>query len=78
MSRLSQGLVGDGNAPAAIADHAIAFTTDDPGQTAADTTTIADGDGTIVLAEMLQMGEDISAKLNLVLAALRAAGVIKT
>ena len=78
MSRLSQGLVGDGNAPAAIADHAITFTTDDPGQTAADTTVIADGDGTIVLAEMLQMGEDISAKLNLVLAALRAAGVIKT
>jgi len=65
-----------GNQGSAIVDHSFVFTTDDPGLTAADATTIADGDATIVLAEMLQMGADLSAKLNAVIAVLESHGLI--
>jgi len=78
MSRVSQGLVGDTDAPAAIADHSFVFTTDDPGQTAASATTIADGDATVAVGEFTQLGLNLSAKINLILAALRANGSIQS
>ena len=59
-----------------IADHAIAYTTDDPGLTAANTTTFADGDGTLVTAEVLQAVTDLSAKINAILDVLEAHGLM--
>ena len=64
------------NAQTLIADHAIAYTTDDPGLTAANTTTIADGDGTVSTAEILQLGTDLSAKINAILDVLEAHGLM--
>jgi len=58
-----------------IADHSITYGTDNPGLTAADATAIADGDATIVLAEMLQLGTDLSAKINAIIAVLDAHGL---
>ena len=78
MSRVSQGLAGDTSAPAAITDHSFVFTTDDPGQTAASATTIADGDATVAVAEFTQVTLNLSAKINLILAALRANGTIQS
>ena len=60
-----------------IADQALAYTTDDPGLTAASTTTIADGDGTLVTAEVLQGFTDLSAKINAILDVLEAHGLMK-
>ena len=78
MSRVSKGLVGDTGAVAAIANHTFVYTTDDPSLTAASATTFADGDGTLVTAEVLQCFNDLSAKVNLILAALRDSGTIQT
>ena len=66
-----------GSAQTLIADHAIAYTTDDPGLTAANTTTFADGDGTLVTAEVLQLATDLSAKINAILDVLEAHGLMK-
>lgn len=66
-----------GSAQTLIADHALAYTTDDPGLTAANTTTIADGDGTLVTAEVLQGFTDLSAKINAILDVLEAHGLMK-
>lgn len=69
---------GDGmivDQQSAIADYTFTYTTDDPGITAGDSVTIADGD-TPTVAELLEMGEDLAAKVNAILAALRAHGLI--
>lgn len=66
------------NASTLIADHTIAYTTDDPGHTAADTTTIADGDAAAVpIAEFTQAITDLSAKINAILDVLEAHGLMK-
>ena len=59
-----------------IADHAIAYTTDDPGLTAASTTTFADGD-LAPAAEVHQLAVDLSAKINAILDVLEAHGLMK-
>ena len=59
-----------------IADMAIAYTTDDPGLTAASTLTIADGDGTLVTAEVLQGFTDLAAKINAILDVLEEHGLM--
>ena len=78
MARPSVGTPGDSGAKAAIADLTLTYTTDDPGQTAASTTTLADGDGGLVEAEIQQAILNIHAKINLILAALRDIGGIQT
>jgi hypothetical protein len=72
MSRVSDSLYGS-----AIADFTVAYTTDDPGITPNGTLTIADGDSaTVTRAEYNELAEEVAAKLNAILAALRASGVI--
>jgi len=78
MSRVSKGLAADSGAVAAIADLVLTYSTDDPGQTAATTTTLADGDGGLVEAEIQQAILNIHGKVNLILAALRDSGSIKS
>jgi hypothetical protein len=68
----SSGLVL-GTKSSAIADHVITWTANAP--TAASTQTIADGTGATD-AETAQSIQNINTKLNLVLAALRANGII--
>ena len=65
-----------GTQGAAIADLAITYTTDDPGVTPNSAIVIADGDGTLVTAEVMIAVEELVAKTNAVLAALRAHGLI--
>jgi len=65
-----------GTRGAAIADIAIAYATDDPGITVDGTINIADGDATLVTAEMMIAIEELMAKQNAVLAALRLHGLI--
>ena len=65
-----------GDRGAALTAHSFVYTTDDPGLTAADATTIADGDGTLVTAEMLQLGTDLSAKVNAIIDILETHGLI--
>ena len=64
------------NAQTLVADHAIAYTTDDPGLTAASTTTFADGD-LAPAAEVHQLAVDLSAKINAILDVLEAHGLMK-
>lgn len=71
MSRVSTAI--DPSSQAAILDYTITWTADEP--TAGSAATIADGD-TPTVAESGQAIADITAKLNLVLAALRTAGII--
>ena len=59
-----------------IADLSITYTTDDPGLSAASALTIADGDGTLVTAEVLQAITDIHAKINAILDVLEAHGLM--
>lgn len=66
-----------GSAQTLIADWTITYTTDDPGLTAADATVIADGDGTLVTAEVLQGFTDIQGKINAILDVLEAHGLMK-
>ena len=66
-----------GEAQTLIADLAITYTTDDPGLTAANTLTIADGDATVAVAEFLQAVTDIHAKINAILDVLEAHGLMK-
>ena len=65
-----------GPAQTLVADHAIAYTTDDPGLTAASTTTFADGD-LFPAAEAHQLAVDLSAKINAILDILEAHGLMK-
>jgi len=78
MSRTSVGLAGDVSAPAAIADFVITYTTDDPGTTANSAITFADGDAAMSAAEEYEWADELEAKINLILAALRDAGIIQT
>lgn len=85
MSRVSEGLYD-----AAIANLAalltVAYTTDNPGITPNGTLTIADGDAaTVTRAEYNELAEELEsalsavrAKVNDILTALRATGVIRT
>jgi len=66
-----------GAAQTLIADIALAYTTDDPGQSAADTTTIADGDSGLVEAEVEQAIINIHAKINAILDVLEEHGLMK-
>lgn len=59
-----------------LTDLSIVYTTDDPGLTAASALTIADGDGTLVTAEVLQGFTDIHAKVNAILDVLEAHGLM--
>jgi len=70
MSRVSDSLYGD-----TIADITVTYTTDDPGTVADSAITIADGDAVAGLAAAV---DEFEAKINEILAALRAAGVIKS
>jgi hypothetical protein len=87
MSRVSKGLAADPGAVAAIADLGalltVAYTTDAPSITPDGTYTIADGDATVSATERNELAEEcesafatVRTKLNLVLAALRDAGII--
>jgi hypothetical protein len=74
MSRVSKGLYG-----AAIADLTLVYTTDDPAITPNGTLTIADGDAaTVTRTEYNELAEEVFAKINEILDALEAAGVIGT
>lgn len=66
-----------GQAADHFADLALAYTTDDPGQTAADTITIADGDSGLVEAEVEQALLDIITKINAIIAVLEVHGLMK-
>ena len=72
----TSGLPQIGDRGAAVADIAIAYATDDPGITVDGTINIADGDATLVTAEMMIAIEELMAKVNAILAALRAQGLI--
>jgi hypothetical protein len=72
MSRVSKSLYG-----AAIADLTLTFTTDNPGLTADSTITIADGDS-ISSANTIAAIHELVSKINVMLAAMLAAGVIGT
>ena len=65
-----------GSAQAKLADLSITYTTDDPGLTAGDALTVADGD-TPTVAELLQGVHDIHAKVNGILDILEAHGLMK-
>lgn len=71
MSRVSEQLY-DG----AIADLSIVFTTDNPAITPDSTVTIADGDNASS-ANLLELGVELTAKVNAMLAAMRAVGILK-
>ena len=58
-----------------IADYTFAFTTDDPGITAGDSITIADGDA-VTNAELFEICVDLAAKLNAALDVLEAHGLM--
>ena len=73
MSRVSDSLYG-----ATIADLVVTFTTDDPGATANGTILVADGDATVTGAVVDEVATEVAAKINEILDALRAAGVIKS
>jgi len=64
---LRQSNVADA-AAATAAVLAIAYATDDPGVTVDGTINIADGDGTLVVAEVLTAIEELVAEHNLVVA----------
>lgn len=58
-----------------IADYTFTYTTDDPGLTAGDALTVADGD-TPTVAELLQGVHDLAAKVNGILDILEAHGLM--
>jgi len=60
-----------------IADLTMTFTTDDPGQSAADTVVIADGDATVAVAEFTQAILNLNTKINAILDVLEAHGLMK-
>lgn len=73
MSRVSDSLYN-----AAIPNLTVTFTTDDPGITANSQVTIADGDAAAVaVAEFNEFVVEVSTKMNAMLDAMRASGVIK-
>jgi len=72
----SSGFAQIGDRGSAITAHSFVYTTDDPGLTAASATTIADGDGTLVTAEVLQLATDLSAKVNAIIDILESHGLI--
>lgn len=59
-----------------VADLTIAYTTDDPGVTPNSAITFADGDGTLVTAEVVEAVEEIVAKVNAILDVLEAHGLM--
>lgn len=69
-------VLGGAAAAAAIADYTITWSADEP--SAGDSATIADGDVVGDANEAGQSIADITAKLNLILAALRTNGIIAT
>ena len=71
MSRVSANLAADGGA-GTLTDIAVAYTTDDPGITASDTITIADGDA---VADLAQVAEKLAAKINAINTLLQNAGI---
>jgi hypothetical protein len=70
MSRVSDSLYGS-----TIADLTVTFTTDNPNITANSAITIADGDN-ISAANTVEAIVELATKVNAILAAMRAAGVI--
>ena len=60
-----------------LADLSIVYTTDDPGQSAADALTIADGDATVAVAEFTQFVLNSTTKINAILDVLEAHGLMK-
>lgn len=77
MARISANIGADTDAPDAISNYTFAYTTDDPGVTAGDSITIADGDA-ITAAETMECLEDLAGKINTILAALRQVGIIES
>lgn len=73
MSRVSDSLYGS-----TIADITYTYTTDDPAITPNSVITIADGDAAMTRADFQEVAEEVVAKINTILAALRIAGVIKS
>lgn len=65
----------DGSQASAIADMITTYSSNDPSITPDGTITVADG-GTPTVDELLEFCEELSAKLDAVLAALRGAGII--
>lgn len=59
-----------------VADLTITYTTDDPGVTPNSAITFADGDGTLVTAEVIEAIEEIVAKVNAILDVLEAHGLM--
>lgn len=70
MSRVSDSLYGS-----TIADLTVTFTTDNPNITANSAITIADGDN-ISAANTVEAIVELATKVNTILAAMRAAGII--
>jgi len=66
-----------GEAQTLIADLTMTYTTDDPGQSAADTVVIADGDATVAVAEFTQAILNLNTKINAILDVLEAHGLMK-
>jgi hypothetical protein len=69
MSRISAGLAGDNAAPAVGASAlgtqlTITYTTDDPGTSPNGAATIADGDATLVTAEIVAFIDEVEFSLN--------------
>lgn len=65
-----------GEAQAKLTDLSITYTTDDPGLTAGNALTVADGD-TPTVAELLQGVHNLNAKVNAVIDILEAHGLMK-
>lgn len=59
-----------------LADLVITYTTDDPGVTPDNAIAIADGDGTLVTAEVMIAIEELVAKVNAILDVLEAHGLM--
>lgn len=59
-----------------LADITFTYTTDDPNPTINSVITIADGDGTLVTAEVIAALEKLAAKINAILDVLEAHGLM--
>lgn len=68
-------LTAAGSQASAIADMTITYTSNDPSITPNGAITVADG-STPTVAELLEFCEELNAKVDSILAALRGAGII--
>ena len=64
-----------GSQQALIADYTFTYTTDDPGLTAGDSITIADGDS-VTVAELHETTFDLAAKINAILNVMEEHGLM--